>query len=213
MKKFVFIFSFVIFSLCSCKNNTETKLIFSESDTIKNTVKSKENNITWSKELEGERLQTPVNEKNENLSKDIEISTEVLKILENQKKSVYPSFDNFGSLDTSKLNNSAKEKITEVCTILLDSDISSLSSHFESKYLFNCVFFINELQTTWKEKFYKDFSGFTKYILGEPFIGEQIIQLPIRFYCNTTTLDVTLYLSKENNYSIYQIKIDRWGQI
>lgn len=53
---------------------------------------------------------------------------------------------------------------------------------------------------------------FKKWIIGEPFYGEKILQIPIRFYCNDGTVDVTLYLNKENNL-IYQITIDRWEKV
>ena len=53
---------------------------------------------------------------------------------------------------------------------------------------------------------------FNKWIIGEPFYGEKILQIPIRFYCNDGTVDVTLYLNKENNL-IYQITIDRWEKV
>lgn len=53
---------------------------------------------------------------------------------------------------------------------------------------------------------------FSKWIIGEPFYGEKILQIPLRFYCNEGTVDVTLYLNKENN-KIYQITIDRWVKV
>lgn len=53
---------------------------------------------------------------------------------------------------------------------------------------------------------------FSKWIIGEPFYGEKILQISLRFYCNEGTVDVTLYLNKENN-KIYQITIDRWVKV
>ncbi len=52
---------------------------------------------------------------------------------------------------------------------------------------------------------------FTDWIIGQPFIGPDITSLPLRFYCQEGTIDVTLYISNKNKNPIYQITIDRWG--
>jgi len=219
MKK-VSIFLSIIFIILflSCKNNTESKLSFTEENTIKNTVKEKEQSITWSKELEGDRLSEKVSSSNNKVSSEVIYNIDVVNILSDFQSPIYPEFENFGKLDTTSLSGAAKEKIISFCNGLADLNKQQLQSSFNSKYIFNYVFFLEELKNNWKNNFNEDFPEelkedeklFSKWIIGEPFNGEEIIQIPVRFYCKQGTLDVTLYLNIKQQYSIYQAAISGW---
>ena len=54
---------------------------------------------------------------------------------------------------------------------------------------------------------------FSKWIFGQPFTGNDIMQIPVRFYCNYGTIDVTIYMNPNGNNEFYQITIDRWGKV
>lgn len=54
---------------------------------------------------------------------------------------------------------------------------------------------------------------FSKWIIGEPFSSEEIIQIPVRLYCKYGTIDVTLYLNKQKSNSVSLITIDRWNKL
>ena len=109
---------------------------------------------------------------------------------------------------------------------------SGPEKYFYEPYKFNYLFFRNDFIEGWKNYFKKDFpytledtkqtddegnpvkiSLFSKYILGQPFIGAEIISLPVRFYCQEGKIDVTLYISNDNKSLIYQITIDRWVKV
>lgn len=219
-KYFYLLISILIFFIfVACKNNTDSKLSYSEENTIKQSIKEKESNITWSIELESNRLLDRVNLKNNNLSDDVEFNMEVMKVLPGFQESIYPEFDKFGSLNTSKLKFSVKEKINDFCKTLSDGKINSLDSYFASNYIFNYVFFKKDLLDLLKDNFNFVFSEeesviiFDKWILGEPFMGEKLLQIPVRFYCNQGFIDVTLYLNSELQNSIYQITLDRWEKV
>lgn len=53
---------------------------------------------------------------------------------------------------------------------------------------------------------------FSKWIIGEPFLGDSLGEIPVRFFCNNGTIDVTIYINPNSENSIYQITIDRWGK-
>ena len=116
-------FAIIIFSLISvfiffnsCKNTTESKLVYTENNTIKQNVKEKEQDITWTLELEGERLTKTINRNSLELGKDVVFNKEVYKISKDMQKPVYPFLDEFGSLDTSNLKVSVKRKMNDFCT-------------------------------------------------------------------------------------------------
>ncbi len=222
-KKYILTFSAFACAafFASCKNAGETKLVYTESDTIKQAVLEKEQNITWTQELEGEVLTKKITRGSMQLGSDVAFNKELFKIASNQKKSVYPEYFDFGSLDTSLLQPKIKEKINQFCK-KLSSVTSDASSYFNKKYIFNFVFFQNDLKEGWKTNFNQDFPKsseestvqlFEKWIFGEPFIGDLIIQLPVRFYTNCGIIDVTIFLNSGGNNDIYQITIDRWKKV
>lgn len=217
MKTKLFILFLIIF-LVSCKNNSENKIIISEEDTIKRMVLNKESSVTWSKELEPDKLSQPIKIKNLPISKEVEYNIDILKVLNNYQNPIYPEFENFGSLDSSNLSLSLKEKINNFCEKLSKGSFQEIKVAFHSDYIFNYVFFTNDFKKYCKEnlkidnpeELQENETIFTKWIIGEPFIGKEILQLPVRFYCNEGTLDITLYMNIQKEYLIYQITIDRW---
>ena len=241
------IFSSLIFSILffSCNNTTETKLVYTESDTIKKSVKEKEQTITWTQELEEDRLSQRISRSSMQLGPDVPYSKEVFKITNKNKKVVYPDLPDFGSLDTRNINSNLKEKLNNFCKSLSSENHSGADAFFSRKYIFNYVFFRNDLISGWKENFGKKIPEeynkeiknieseskdsdeknkksekkeelkplFSKWILGEPFIGAEIMQIPVRFYTDCGIIDMTMFLSSGGNYEFYQITIDRWKKV
>lgn len=228
-----FIFFTSIFSLFTfaCKNNNEVKLTYTESDTIKEIVKEKESNISWTKEIEGNRLTESIMPEKNQISIGVVVNPDVLKIIPEFQEPVYPEYKNFGKLDTRLLKNIQKEKIEEFCNSVCKNPFDGPQNYIQSTYLFNYIFFKNDLILNWKTYFNEDFPLTEEYIndciakeedydylfsgfeSGEPFIGLEIIQIPVRFYCNRGIVDVTLYLTNSSNNEIYQITIDRWEKV
>ena len=214
----IMIFSSLIFSILffSCNNTTETKLVYTESDTIKKSVKEKEQTITWTQELEEDRLSKRISRSSMQLGPDVPYSKEVFKITNKNKKVVYPDLPDFGSLDTRNINSNLKEKLNNFCKSLSSENHSGADAFFSRKYIFNYVFFIKDLEEGWKSKFKQNFPDdelFTKWTFGEPFIGSEIMQIPVRFYSTCGIIDVTIFLNSSGNNEFYQITIDRWKKV
>ena len=75
------------------------------------------------------------------------------------------------------------------------------------------MFFKNDLEAGWNENFKCDIpsdSLFSKWIFGQPFYGADILQIPVRFFCQNGIIDVIIYLNPNANNEFYQITIDRW---
>ena len=239
VSKNILIVSALIFStvLFSCKNTSETKLVYTESDTIKKSVKEKEQGITWTQELEAQRLTEKISRSSMKLGPDVVYSKDLFKISNTNKAPVYPELSDFGSLDTRNLRTSVKDKLTNFCKSFSTENHSGAESYFNRKYLFNYVFLVNELEDGWKTNFGTDYPKekkeeaksskseakqeekteapgiFTKWTFGEPFVGSEIIQIPVRFYATCGIIDVTVYLNSSGNNEIYQITIDRWKKV
>ncbi len=203
--------------LFACSNSQESKLVYTESNTIKQNVIEKKQDITWTQTIEGERLSQVINRNSMQLGADVQYSKDLYKISNKSAKPVYPSFSDFGSLDTSHLRLSAKQKLVSFCTALSSENHNGAEEYFYGKYIFNYVFFIEDLHEGWKthfdSKIPEDSEIFTKWVFGEPFNGADIIQIPVRFYADCGTIDMTLFLNAKGSNEIYQISIDRWQKV
>jgi len=211
------IISTVLLSL-SCKNASESKLEYSENQTIKSQVQNKEDKITWTLELEPDRLTRSLSKDKLMISPDVLFSTDILKISDAFQKPVFPELSDFGKLRTVEFQNQLESRIDDFCSKFSENKIIELQSFFNNPYIFNYVFFVKDLKEGWKLNFEQEYPEeaeqlFTKWIFGEPFMGSQIIQLPLRFYCDYGTIDVTIYIDSNENHGFYQILIDRWGKI
>ena len=232
VKKYIISFSIIILCLFifSCKNNSEPKLVYTENDTIKQSVKIREQGITWSQEIEKERLTEKITRASKEIGAEVPYTKELFKISRDNQSPVYPEFIDFGSLDTRNLRPSLKEKMNNFCKSLSSENHSGADVFFSRKYIFNYVFFINDLEEGW-EKYFNELypqtdsdkkntqednekTGlFTKWTFGEPFIGSEIIQIPVRFYADCGTIDMTVFLNSSGNNEIYQITINRWKKV
>ena len=219
------IFFSLILVFFSCKNTTESKLVYTDADTIKKNVKEREQGITWTQEIEPKRLTEKITRSSMKLGSDVAYTKDLFKISNTNKAPVYPELSDFGSLDTRNLKSSVKDKLNNFCKSLSTENHSGADSYFSRKYIFNYVFFVNELESEWKNNFGKEYpremkeekteeSGiFTKWTFGEPFIGSEIMQIPVRFYATCGIIDITVYLNSSGNNEIYQITIDRWKKV
>ena len=227
----VFLFFVLIFQT-SCNNVSVNQIKTEDEITIKNLVQNKEADISWTKEIEAEVLSTPLTVPSEYSKANVPASPDMLKLSRKGNQPVYPELNDFGSLDTSSLAPFVQEKVLKFSADLSSNIYSGPEKYFYEPYKFNYLFFRNDFIEGWKNYFKKDFpytledtkqtddegnpvkiSLFSKYILGQPFIGAEIISLPVRFYCQEGKIDVTLYISNDNKSLIYQITIDRWVKV
>ena len=213
----LFSFLSLLFNTTSCSNTQESKLVYSESNTIKQNVKEKEQDITWTLELEEDRLSKTITRDSMVIGQDVFYNIELFKIDRDKQKPVYPSFTDFGSLDTSSLNPLVKNRIKTFIESFSSENHNGSDAAFSRKYVFNYVFFLNDFEAGWKKNFNEEIPDpsklFTKWILGEPFNGADIIQIPVRFYTDYGTIDMTLFLSAYGSNEFYQITIDRWQKV
>ena len=228
-------FSLCIFSILmfSCNNTSETKLVYTESETIKRSVEEREKETTWTHEIEADRLSERITRSSMKLGSDVSYTKDLFKISKTRQEPVYPEFSDFGSLDTRNLRPAIKEKLNNFCKSISAINHSGADAFFSKKYIFNYVFFINDLEKNWKLYFEKDYPAekatdttsadteissdentiFTKWTFGQPFVGAEIMQIPVRFYASCGIIDVTVFLNSSGNNEIYQITIDRWKKV
>ncbi len=232
MKKSVCLKSVIIISLAffSCSNSKDLTDVSENLYTIKNIVTHIEDETVWATELEQSRLSKPVAESAAYIPEGHSLTTDSARLSSALRPSVYPSFSDFGSLDVSSVEYKYLEGAEKLCSNISLWKEELLFNIFPASFRFNFIFFAEELKAGWKNNFSADFPEaeivvtgegdgkieesvihlFDRWIFGEPAILENLIQFPVRFYCNLGYVDVTLYMSPERENSLYNIKIERW---
>lgn len=220
--------------LIGCSNQAESKLTYTNTETVKDVVKERELDIRWTKEIEGSRLNENISSSNL-MAANVDFLPSTIKIIKNYNEPVYPSIESFGNLDVSNLSEQLETDISDFCKALADNIYAGPEKYFKENYIFNLVFFKKDLMEKWPVFFEEDFPVkpddfkkeqddsnkeqetvdpdpiFTKWYLGQPFIGETITEVPVRFFSKNGKIDVTIFISTQGgNNSIYQVTINRW---
>ncbi len=217
-----------------------------ELDTLKAFLSEKGEDTIWTKELEAEILSYELRDETYKIGSNIELNSEVYNLFTGLKYAAYPDLYDFGSLDSSKLSESISASISEFLNSISKEPYTEKDNYFEKKYMFNYIFFLDNLKNNWKEKINKDFPTledykkteevieiekdddgneiekkvekpisldplFTNWVFGEPFINDEIIQLPVRVYISKKYFDINLYIKNKESYPIYNIYIVKWS--
>lgn len=226
-----FLFSILIFG---CSNNQVNLITYDEENTLKINIKEKGDNIIWTREIEGNILTDNI--KKNDLILNNTLSPTIMGIISNQYDAVYPVFDDFGSLDTRNLDNDVRTFINDFCSSISNNLYSMNESYFNKEYIFTYVFFVKELEQNWKKYFSIDFpvskpekndivsklenseneadkenvNLFTSWIFGEPFNGDDYIQIPVRFFTKKGSVDVILFITNDSQLKIFNLEIKKW---
>ena len=215
MRKSLILISVIFLSLMSfsCSNSREPEESASDLYTIKSLVTDIENKTVWSMELEKDRLIKPVREDTDFIPEGHFLTRENAKLSSKLKPAVYPFFRDFGSLDISSIEYKYLDYAETFSSYLGGWNQEMLFNSFPENYRFNYIFFAQELKSGWKDNFDQTFPEsklFDRWILGQPVLLDNLIQFPVRFYCNTAYVDVTLYMRPDKEKTLYNIKIERW---
>lgn len=219
MKKSIFLFFITLFFTVSCSNSHNSKLSYTDENTIKHIIKEKELNALWTDELEKNRLSNKNVFSDKIISKSVNLELDVLKVIDYQAR-IYPEFADFGSLDNSKLSSEIVLKINSLCESI-SKDINNIDAiFFNSKYYFSYFLFKNDLLNGWEQNFNEKFPVsetenveiFNKWYIGEPFISNSVVQVPVRFFTDKGFVDINIFMSEIDDFKIYQINLLKWGK-
>ena len=54
---------------------------------------------------------------------------------------------------------------------------------------------------------------FDRFVICSAFEGDDVVQVPVRFYKGKEYIDLSVFLSYHVGYKINQIEIIRWGKL
>ncbi|MBR5097526.1 MAG: hypothetical protein IK094_10525, partial [Treponema sp.] len=141
-------------------------------------------NAQWAYEIEGDRLSKKI-DSFEAVSKMLPLSPLTMAALEGglPMRGVYPDLNGFENLDTSGLQGELLETVKSFCKAFVEFSSSvpaegeeknsaELDALFSSKTLFSLSLFIADSQEA---------GPFESFVVGRPFVGEDLIEVPVRF--------------------------------
>lgn len=225
MKRFFFLSLIPIFLLVSCANKQSDIISFEENDTIKSVITSKEAEVTWSKELEGEILSEKIDSK-EGVDSRVSLTPEVLSLIEPSEKKIYPSLPDFTLLDVSDMNKTVLKNITGFCDKFIANINKGPQQLFNQDYLFSYVFFKESLFENWNLMFDNNFPCtfeelndssrkiklFDSYDIGKQKESFDFIEVPVRMYNKYGYADIIIYVERTTEYMINEIELTGWGR-
>ena len=195
------------FFLASC-SNPQGSVLTSQDDTLRSALQEKSNKTIWTKEIEAEKLKIKLNSDINIKNKEL-VSPQLLNSIKKLQPAVFPQIKDFASLDTSSMNANLYSTITSFCDTLC-LGLENLDTFFDNEYFYNFVFFKNDLLQEGKFEKSKD-KLFDKYLICQSFEGQELIQVPLRFYREKEILDLSVYLTYHGGYKVIQIEILGWG--
>ena len=174
--KKIFIGFILTFIFISCSNNTQTSVLQTQNQTLRNQIKEKESNVKWTNEIEGEILETKIIN-HQRINSKVTITPQVLNSITDLQKAVFPEIRNFESLDCSLAPANLIEFINTFINTFFTNQ-NEIQKFFDDSYIFNYVFFMNDL----KELNIDEKQKFDNFYICKPFISEENIQVPVRIY-------------------------------
>lgn len=168
-------------------------------------------NAQWAYEIEGDRLSKKI-DSFDTVSRNVPLSPLAMAALEGglPMRGVYPNLNGFENLDTTGLQGELYETIRAFCQAFVDFSANvpaegeekkseELDELFLPKTLFSLSLFLADS---------KDFCPFDSFVVGRPFVGDDLIEAPVRFSGKKGYLFCKLYpIAQGDAWKIQQIEI------
>ena len=219
-------------ALFSCRGKVEVEL--EEYTPLSKEASDLSEGAQWAYEIESGRLEKKIDSV-EAISKSVPLAPLAVVALGGAVASapVWPELDGFGSLDVSNIQGELLETIKTFCRDMLEyskgaaeyekyqaaqkaakkegkendsqdesvpqKDSSKIDAAFSSRSLFSLALFLADSQP----------AGVLKsFVIGRPFVGEELIEVPVRWTGQKQILYTKLYPAQEGeSWKIQQIEI------
>lgn len=238
MKKYNIIFIVLLSSFFfSCSNVNNQRAQNQNIQTLKKIISEKDKQLKWTNELDPSRLEIEINKK-ERIQDDSFVTFENISVLKNFSPKVFPQIEDFTILDLSQLNHNQIEFINNFLTEVSKDITGDGQNLFVNKFNMNYVFFINDLIEGWNSYFCEDFPQskllitdeeqknqnieieeketieqiFENWIIGKPYIFDNLIEVPVRIFCKPGKIDVIMYMNTQEPSALYQINFTKWNK-
>lgn len=190
--KRTFVFIFASFLCLSCSME-KVHLEEEEDLTLRKTVNTISSETFWTQELDASILSESVKGA-DGVSRSTTALPENVFASGNEEDyvPVYPGLKDFPTLDTRILNQSAKSNLNGFCNAVVEK--KSADSFMDSSSIYALVIFNYDINREGKK--------FNRYVLGQPFLCDDLYQCPVRFFEKSGYTDVVVYLDTKKGNKI-----------
>lgn len=202
------------FVFCSCGGKKEKAL--EEYTPLSKSAAELSSSAQWAYEIEGDRLSKKI-DSFEAVSRNVPLTPLAMAALEGglPMRGVYPNLAGFENLDTSGIDGVILETVRSFCGAYIDftnegrekdengqakeKSSAKVDAFFSSKTLFSLSLFFADT---------KDAGPFDSYVVGRPFLGDDLVEVPVRFSGQKEYLFCKLYpVMEKDACKIQQIEI------
>ena len=197
-----FLFPAVIFLALFTGCSSHQVQNFNEEGSLKIAAENFDSKTNWTSQLEELRLGENIPEPDGVATQDVTAQMIFASGKESLYPEIYPELPGFSLLDTSALDEASRSCVEGFANALIASE--NAENFIAEDKMYTLVIFYEDtgLKSSSKNKF-------EKYILGQPFLTEEVFECPVRFIkADKTYIDVNLYLENKNSTcKINQISI------
>lgn len=199
----------------SCARNKKTENT-NEFNNLRQQIEFYDEKTAWTEEIEKGRLSNIIKTKN-GISKNLKLSPLVIAAAVNdEQQSVFPVLDGFGSLDLSLIEPKLKNFIDKFSDSFMKND--SLEKYFTEENRISLILHnirIDEIEREISDFFPSEESFeiplFDKYIVGTPFVENDVYEVPVKFFSESFSITVMFYCKKiSSEWKLEQIQINSW---
>lgn len=197
------------FALSSCRGKKEK--VLEEYTPLSKAAQDLSVSANWAYEIEADRLSKKI-DSFDAISRSVPLSPLSMAALDGGQamRGVYPDLQGFENLDTSGLQGELLETVRAFCQAFIDytksvpeegqeKSSAKVDEFFYPKTLFSLSLFLADS---------KDSGAFDSFVVGRPFIGEDLIEIPARFSGKNEFLFCKLYpVQQKDAWKIQQIEI------
>jgi len=224
---FIILFSLLSGLIFSCSNSSSSITVYQEVDTLRNYVQNKEIGVLWTKEMDENALNSNIRSFKE-INTNASFNIDGIKALRKWSKPVYPSLKGFTSLDISSIDEGTLTAAISFYDAVNDNKKEIIDTFFDSSYIFNYVFFMEDLKSAWKnctDSDYPEFDSteeklFSNCYVGSAFFSEEYYQIPMRFVSLEDEkkktgfyIDIVLFIKNDSDHKIANVEVTEWGKL
>lgn len=194
---------------CSCKKKGQKDL--EEYTPLSRTASELSSSAQWAYEMEADRLSKKI-DSFELISRSVSLSPLTMAALEGglPMRGVYPDLAGFENLDTSGIEGEILETVRSFCQAFVDfsnevpaegeqKNSSQVDALFSPQTIFSLSLFLADSQKA---------GPFKDYVVGRPFVGDDLVEVPVRFEGKKQYLFCKLYpVLQREDCKIQQIEI------
>lgn len=197
-----FLFAAIVLALSAVSCSQPNTALQEESDTLRTTAEALDRDTFWADELESSVLTARLSGA-DGIDSSVPVSpkTVAISVQESGCAPVYPEVEGFASLDVSALSEGALRVLNRFCAAVIAEEPPFELMADGRTYVLSL--FLYDLSRLPRGR------GFGRYVLGKPFVSDELCQCPVRFFYKAESqVKAATYKADGIDFFLYVVQED-----